>query len=168
MAAPGWMVRDFGLAFESNRVSIPAMGRYCLGTLMSSDRTKQICLWMTIYIYIYIYIICHWITYKGRYAIKHIWSKQSIYLSIYLSLFIMYPCSYVTFPISISDGSGFSICLSHAFVHTYTHTNADINTHTNTRTHTHIYIYTYMCVCVCVNVSFSIISNIHLIVLSLF
>ena len=23
---------------------------------MSSDRTKQICLWMTIYIYIYIYI----------------------------------------------------------------------------------------------------------------
>ena len=27
----------------------------CLATLMSSDRTKQICLWMTIYIYIYIY-----------------------------------------------------------------------------------------------------------------
>ena len=26
----------------------------CLATLMSSDRTKQICLWMTIYIYIYI------------------------------------------------------------------------------------------------------------------
>ena len=25
----------------------------CLATLMSSDRTKQICLWMTIYIYIY-------------------------------------------------------------------------------------------------------------------
>ncbi len=24
----------------------------CLATLMSSDRTKQICLWMTIYIYI--------------------------------------------------------------------------------------------------------------------
>ena len=36
-----------------NRVSIPATGRYCLATLMSSDRTKQICLWMTIYIYIY-------------------------------------------------------------------------------------------------------------------
>ena len=47
------MVRGFGLAFESNRVSIPAMGSYCLATLMSSDRTKQICLWMTIYIYIY-------------------------------------------------------------------------------------------------------------------
>ena len=30
------------------------MGRYCLATLMSSDRTKQICLWMTILIYIYI------------------------------------------------------------------------------------------------------------------
>ena len=27
----------------------------CLATLMSSDRTKQICLWMTIYICIYIY-----------------------------------------------------------------------------------------------------------------
>ena len=36
-----------------NRVSIPATGRYCLTTLMSSDRTKQICLLMTIYIYIY-------------------------------------------------------------------------------------------------------------------
>ena len=29
--------------------------RACLATVMSSDRTKQICLWMTIYIYIYIY-----------------------------------------------------------------------------------------------------------------
>ena len=29
---------------------MPATGRYCLATLMSSDRTKQICLWMTIYI----------------------------------------------------------------------------------------------------------------------
>ena len=29
-------------------------GSYCLATLMSSDRTNQICLWMTIYIYIYI------------------------------------------------------------------------------------------------------------------
>ena len=28
----------------------------CLATLMSSDRTNQICLWVTIYIYIYIYI----------------------------------------------------------------------------------------------------------------
>ena len=36
-----------------NRVSIPATGRYYLATLMSSDRTKQICLWMTMNIYIY-------------------------------------------------------------------------------------------------------------------
>ena len=42
-----------GLAFWVNRVSIPATGRYCLATLMSSDGPKQICLWMTIYIYIY-------------------------------------------------------------------------------------------------------------------
>ena len=51
MAPRGWMVRSFGLAFESTRLSIPATGSYCLAKLMSSDRTKQICLWMTIYIY---------------------------------------------------------------------------------------------------------------------
>ena len=34
----------------------PSYGKLvCLATLMSSDRTKQICLWMTIYIYIYIF-----------------------------------------------------------------------------------------------------------------
>ena len=33
---------------------VPSYGKLvCLATLMSSDRTKQICLWMTIYIYIY-------------------------------------------------------------------------------------------------------------------
>ena len=30
------------------------MRSYCLAALMSSDRTKQICLWMTIEIYIYV------------------------------------------------------------------------------------------------------------------
>ena len=31
----------------------PSYGKLvCLATLMSSDRTKQICLWMTIYIYV--------------------------------------------------------------------------------------------------------------------
>ena len=35
----------------------PVYGKLvCLATLISSDRTKQICRWMTIYIYIYIYI----------------------------------------------------------------------------------------------------------------
>ena len=35
----------------------PSYGKLvCLAPLMSSDRTEQICLWMTIYIYIYIYI----------------------------------------------------------------------------------------------------------------
>ena len=35
----------------------PSFGNLaCLATLKSSDRTKQVCLWMTIYIYIYIYI----------------------------------------------------------------------------------------------------------------
>ena len=65
MAPRGWMVRSFGLAFESTRVSIPATGSYCLATLMSSDRTKQICLWMTIYIYIYMleYILVSMFTY---------------------------------------------------------------------------------------------------------
>ena len=50
------MVRSFGLAFESTGFRSQLRGRYCLATLMSSDRTKQICLAMTIYIYIYIYI----------------------------------------------------------------------------------------------------------------
>ena len=31
-------------SFESTKVSIPATGSYCLATLMSSDKTKQICL----------------------------------------------------------------------------------------------------------------------------
>ena len=55
MAPRGWIVRGFGLAFESTRVSIPATGSYCLATLMSSDRTKQICMWMTIEIYIFLF-----------------------------------------------------------------------------------------------------------------
>ena len=50
------MVRGFDLAFESNRVSIPAMRSYYLATLMSSDRTKQICMWMTICVCVSIYI----------------------------------------------------------------------------------------------------------------
>ena len=48
----GWMVRSLCWC-----LSQPGFDpSYCLATLMSSDRTKQICLWMTIYIYIYIYI----------------------------------------------------------------------------------------------------------------
>ena len=43
-------------------IEIIATGRYCLATLMSSDRTKQICQWMTIYIYIYIYIYAEGVT----------------------------------------------------------------------------------------------------------
>ena len=39
------------VCIDSNRVSIPFMGSYCLAILMSSDRTKQIYLWMTIEIY---------------------------------------------------------------------------------------------------------------------
>ena len=60
------MVRSFGLVFQSNQVSIPATGRYCLATLMSSDRHETdlsvddyiyICVYYTIYIYIYILYI---------------------------------------------------------------------------------------------------------------
>ena len=45
-------------------VSIPATGRYCLATLMSSDITKQICLWMTIEIYILPYP--RWVEFFGE------------------------------------------------------------------------------------------------------
>ena len=48
------MVRGLDLAFESNRVSIPAMGSYCLATLMSSDYIyKYIYIYMYIYMYMY-------------------------------------------------------------------------------------------------------------------
>ena len=50
----------------------------CLATLMSSDRTKQICLWMTIYIYIYslsvddnIYIYVYIVIYRQTVSLYH-------------------------------------------------------------------------------------------------
>ena len=46
----------------------------CLATLMSSDRTKQICLWMTIYIYIYIYIYVNFVKHN-----RHFLSILSLY-----------------------------------------------------------------------------------------
>ena len=64
-----------------NRVSIPATGRYCLATLMSSDRTKQICLWMTIYIYIYILPYPRWVKFSGEEVIV-------LPLAIIASLFV--------------------------------------------------------------------------------
>ena len=66
----------------------------CQATLMSSVRTKQICLWMTIYIYIYYVLI----------------------LSMYLDLFIpisapLYRSIYLTFDSYLSI-SAFSIFIS--------------------------------------------------------
>ena len=57
MTPYGWRVR--GLAWRLSQPSFnPGYGKLiCLATLMSSNRTKQICLWMSIYIYIYIYIL---------------------------------------------------------------------------------------------------------------
>ena len=45
----------------------PSYGKLiCLATLMSSDRTKQICLWMTIEIHIFIYVYDLWYIYILR------------------------------------------------------------------------------------------------------
>ena len=51
LAPRGWRV--WGLAWRLSQPGFdPSYGNLvCLATLMSSDRTKQICLWMTIYIY---------------------------------------------------------------------------------------------------------------------
>ena len=52
----GWVVE---LAFESTGFRSQLRNLAYLATQMSSYRTKQICLWMTIYINIYIYIYMH-------------------------------------------------------------------------------------------------------------
>ena len=85
MAPRGRTVWSFGLTFESTRVSIPATGSYCLATLMSSDRTKQICLWITIEIYLFIYSY-------PQYIYVHIFKKfksltEPINLEIFFSCF---------------------------------------------------------------------------------
>ena len=56
MAPRGLIVRS--LAWRLSQPGFdPSYGKLiCLATLMSSDRTKQICLRMYIYIYIFIYI----------------------------------------------------------------------------------------------------------------
>ena len=53
------MVRNFGLTFESTGFR-SQLREDTVETLMSSDRTKQICLWMTIYIYMCVSV---WITF---------------------------------------------------------------------------------------------------------
>ena len=64
MAPRGRRVRGLAWLGLSQPGFDPGYGKLiCQATLMSSDRTKQICLWVTIYIYIYIYI--------NYYAISH-------------------------------------------------------------------------------------------------
>ena len=59
LAPSGWRVR--GLDWRLSQPGFdPSYGKLiCLATLMSSEKTKQICLWMTIYIYIYICVFGH-------------------------------------------------------------------------------------------------------------
>ena len=52
----GWRVRSLDWCLRQPGFD-PGYGKLiCLATLMSSDRTKQICLWMTIEVSIYIYV----------------------------------------------------------------------------------------------------------------
>ena len=56
-AGSSWLrVRGLDWRFSQQGFDPSNVKLICLATLMSSDRKKQICLWMTIYIYIYIYI----------------------------------------------------------------------------------------------------------------
>ena len=67
----------------------PSFGNLvCLATLKSSNRMKQICLWMTIYIYIYIYIYI-WYKIWCVYIYIYIWYKtQCDYIYIYIYIYI--------------------------------------------------------------------------------
>ena len=56
LAPRGWRVRSLDWRLNQPGFDLSYGKLICLATPMSSDRTKQICLWMTIDIYIYIYI----------------------------------------------------------------------------------------------------------------
>ena len=61
LAPRGWGVRGLDWCLSQPGFDPCYRKLICLATLMSSDRTKQICLWMTTeisihYIYIYIYV----------------------------------------------------------------------------------------------------------------
>ena len=79
----------------------PSFGNLaCLVTLMSSDRTKQICLWMTIYIYMYIYVCVYIYIYICVYVCIYIYMCVYVCIYIYICLCIyiyvyMYVCMYV-------------------------------------------------------------------------
>ena len=63
LLVPSWLRgRDLDWRLSQSGFD-PSYGKLvCLATLMSSNRTKQVCLWMTIYIYS-LFVNCLW--YKG-------------------------------------------------------------------------------------------------------
>ena len=74
LAPRGWRVRSLDWRLSQSGFD-PSYGKLiCLATLMSSDRTKQSCLWMTIYIYIYIW----WLIRPMVWIIRDTWVTEDI------------------------------------------------------------------------------------------
>ena len=74
LAPRGWRVRSLDCRLSQPGLD-PSSGKLiCLATLMSSDRTKQICLWMTIYIkYPQLNILFDWQTLAGPATLGQSW-----------------------------------------------------------------------------------------------
>ena len=75
----------------------------CLATLKSSDRTKQVCLWMTIYIYIYFFedslALSFWTMRKSssKYSCRCKIYNANVYICIYkLMISLFYICFHVS------------------------------------------------------------------------
>ena len=121
--------------------SIPATGRYCLATLMSSDRTKQICLWMTIDIYIYILYIYIYI-YRERDRFDTFLTFLSDDCVHHMKLHVMdfmFPSIHDWYIFRFS----FFIIINIIFLMVYLCVCMQVCMWG-------VYIYIYMCVCVCV------------------
>ena len=126
LAPRGWRVRSLDWRLSQPGFD-PSYGKLIrLATLMSSDRTKQICLWMTIYIYIYIYISTDSFVVSQLFSVaRHVGRLKlgSKPIQLYVRLSII--------PLSKPRGS-VCVCLLRIRFNIY------------------IYIYIYVCVCVCV------------------
>ena len=118
MAPRGWRVR--GLAWRLSQPGFdPSYGKLiCLATLMITDRTKQICLWMTIYIY------------RER-------ERESMYVCVTLKYRNNDGYNYTCTPTIPSTNMPI-----HSLTDSHTHT------HTHTHTYKHASLYTYIqCMC---------------------
>ena len=84
LAPRGWRLRGLGWHLSQPGFDPSYEKLICLATLMSSNRTKQICLWMTIYIYIYIYIYIFCLEVAMEWRAWNLWSQIRIHVIKYI------------------------------------------------------------------------------------